>query len=79
MGKQVEETMIHHISKVARDLDLKSIKLQFKKTAKNEPMLLFLDGSKFKKEQDNIYSWNLDKLFPKSKYVKLIENNFNND
>ena len=75
MGRGIEETMLYLISKNVKDTSSKSFLINYKKSAKNNPVLYFLKSTKLENhENTKFYSSNINN-FPKPDSVKIIYKN----
>ena len=72
MGRGIEETMLYLIGKNVKDSFAKRFLINYKKSAKNYPVLHFLKSTKLENKEDSkFYSKNINNL-PKPNAVKII-------
>ncbi len=72
MGRGIEETMLYLISKNVKDTLAKRFLMNYKKSAKNNPVLHFLKSTKLENEKDSKFHSNNINNFPKPDSVKII-------
>lgn len=72
MGRNVEEAMIHSITKHASSIGLESVSARFIPTGKNKPCLEFWRRSGFKPDQsEERFWWWLDTAYPRPDAVAI--------
>ena len=72
MGRGIEETMLYLIGKNVKDNFAKRLLINYKKSAKNNPVLHFLKSTKLENEENTkFHSTNIN-YFPKPNSVKII-------
>ena len=74
MGRGIEESMLYLISKKVKDIFAKRFLINYKKSAKNNPILHFLKSSKLENEGNKFFSTNLN-YFLKPTSVKIVYKN----
>jgi len=73
MGRRIEETMLHSLTCTARSMGAQLLYATYIPTSKNRPCLAFFDHSGFQKlNNDDTFSWVLDKVYAKPEPVSLI-------
>ena len=72
MGRGIEETMLYLIGKNVKDSLADRFLINYKKSAKNNPVLHFLKSTKLENEEDSKFHSSNINNFPKPNSVKII-------
>lgn len=71
MSRQVENAVLHHLSVVARAKGVKNMVAHYLPTAKNRPLLRFLQNSRFTDEPDHCFAVDLSHGWPVPDFITL--------
>ena len=72
MGRKIEEAMLSTIINYARNKGLKKVTAKYIPIQKNKPCGKFFQNSGFKSEDDQLFTWTLDKVYECPKQIKLV-------
>lgn len=71
MGRSVEETMLHVVTRWARELNLDELYAVYKPTLKNKPCLNFLKTSGLEQRGEHTFAWSLTGEYPARVEVQI--------
>lgn len=71
MGRKVEETMLRTVIKHAQSVGLDKVYAKYVPTPKNKPCLRFFRSSRFEQNEDNTFTWKVDKDYKVPEYIEV--------
>jgi FkbH-like protein len=71
IGRKVEETMLHIATRYAQYIGLEEIRAKYAPTSKNKPCLKFFESSGFECDDDNTFSWEVNKTYEMPQQIEI--------